>query len=118
MTLHISTRFGVTNNTNYYTCHCIFWRVKLGIWQGAYWLWTRSGERSLYQAIGDDEDDQESPFNSSNTDSDYYEPDEFQQKFSNIQSVSSDFHSNWDDFRKLLYDLQGEKLAIDFIGIT
>ena len=28
MTLHISTRFGVTNNTNYYTCQCIFGRVQ------------------------------------------------------------------------------------------
>ena len=41
----------------------------------------------LCQGLGDDEDDYWSPFNSSITDSDYYEPDEFQNKFSNIQSV-------------------------------
>ena len=71
--------------------------------------------KSLYQALG--EDHYESPFNSSNTDSIYYEPDEFQQKFSNIQSVSSYFHlnchslnSNWEGFRNLLCDLHGETL--------
>jgi len=38
MTPHISTRFGVTNNINYYTSHCIFGRVqeiKLGSSAGA-----------------------------------------------------------------------------------
>ena len=68
--------------------------------------------KSLFQVIGDDEDDYESPFNSSITDSVYYEPDEFQQKVSNIQNVSSFFHlnchssiSNWDGFRNVLFDL-------------
>jgi hypothetical protein len=41
MTLHISTILGVTNNTNYYTCQCIFGRVqeiKIGSWAVAM-LW-------------------------------------------------------------------------------
>jgi hypothetical protein len=73
----------------------------------------------------DDDDDYQSPFNSNITGSDYYEPHEFQKKFSNIQSVSSYFHlncrslnSNWDGFRNLLCDLHGETFAFDFIGIS
>ena len=84
--------------------------------------------KSLYQAMGDedgDDDDYGSPFNSNNIDSDYYEPDEFQKKFSNIQGVSSYFHlncrslnSNWENFRDLLCELHGNTFAFDFIGIS
>ena len=64
--------------------------------------------KSLYEAIGDDVDDYESLL--FNTDSVYYEPDEFQQKFSSIQSVSSYCHilnSIWEGFRNVLCDLHG-----------
>ena len=57
MKLHISTRFGVTKNTHYYTCHCIFGRVqeiKLGSWAGAMlWLEPVNHERQrvIHQSV-------------------------------------------------------------------
>ena len=70
----------------------------------------------------DEDDDQESPFNSSKTGSDYYKPDEFQKQISNIRDVSSYFHlnyhglnSNWDS---LLCDLHAESFAFHFFGIS
>ena len=83
--------------------------------------------KSLYQPMGDDDDDDdyESSFNSSDTNSDYYEPDEFQKKLSNIQGVLSYFilnscslNSNWDSFRNLLCELDGKCFAFGFFGIS
>ena len=66
--------------------------------------------RSIYEA--DDvtlEAEDDSPFSNLISDCDYYEPEEFNKKFSGTPSVTSYFHlncrslsANWDSFRNLL----------------
>ena len=81
---------------------------------------------SRYEANNEDVgDDFDSPFSSCNVENEYLETDQFCNKMKESQNSISYFHlncrglsANWESFKDLIQDLQGDNFSFDFVGIS
>ena len=81
---------------------------------------------SRYEANNEDVgDDFDSPFSSCNVENEYLETDQFCNKMKESQNSISYFHlncrglsANWESFKDLIQDLQGDNFSFDVVGIS
>ena len=88
-----------------------------------------SHARFNFRSIYEDQDDptfdnNDSPFINNVNTCEYYEPDKFHSKFHCSQNNMSYFHlncrglsSNWESFKDLLCNLQGDNFCFDCLGV-
>jgi len=82
-------------------------------------------QRIYEQYENEMDEDIDSPFNQYQASCEYYECNQFKQIFDNLLNSTSYIHfnccslsSHWEPFKEVLYNMQGEKLSFDFIGVT